>query len=88
MCNLTQFVVSCIITDAQAEALSKVFMEQVILNFGMVAIVVVDADNRSKSIFEAMCELLKITFWPLARGNHKGMSTEKISQVSEQNTNN
>ena len=46
MCDLTQFIISCIITDTQAEVLSNIFMEQVILNFGMVAIVFVDTDNR------------------------------------------
>ena len=68
---------SCIITETQAEYLSKMFMEQVILNFGMVAVVVVDANNRFRSTFEAMYKLLKLVFWPLAHGNHKVMSTEK-----------
>ena len=47
-------------------------MEQVILTFGMVDVAVVDADSRFQSTFEAMCKLLKLTFWPLSRGNHKG----------------
>lgn len=51
-------------------------MEQVVLNFGMVAIVVVDADSRFLSKFEAMCKILKLTFWPLSRGNHKGNLVE------------
>ena len=51
-------------------------MEQVVLNFGMVAIVVVDADSRFLSKFEAMCKILKLTFWPLSRGNHKGNLAE------------
>ena len=52
-------------------------MEQVILTFGMVAVVVVDTDSRFRSTFEAMCKLLKLTFWPLSRGNHKGNSVER-----------
>ena len=44
-CDLIQFVVSCIMTDTNANALAKVFMEEVILNFGMVAVVGVDADS-------------------------------------------
>ena len=77
MCDLTQFIVSCILIDTRSEALSKIFIEQVILTFGMVAVVVVDADNRFRSTFEAMCKLLKLTFWPLSRGNHKGNSVER-----------
>ena len=77
MCDLTQFVVSCILTDTSAAALAEIFMAQVVLSFGMVAIVVVDADNRFRSTFEAMCKSLKLTFWPLARGNHKGNSVER-----------
>ena len=52
-------------------------MEQVILNFGMVAVVVVDNDNRFRITFEDMCKILKLTFWPLSRGNHKGNSVER-----------
>ena len=52
-------------------------MEQVILTFGMVAVVVVDTDSRFRSTFEAMCKLLKLIFWPLSRGNHKGNSVER-----------
>ena len=52
-------------------------MEEVVLSFGMVAVVVVDSDSRLRSAFEEMCKCLKIKFWPLARGNHKGNSVEK-----------
>ena len=68
---------SCILVETQVEALSKIFMEQVILNFGMVVIAVVDDDSRFRSTFEAMCKMLKITFWPLSRGSQKGNSVER-----------
>ena len=51
-------------------------MEQVVLNFGIVAIVVVDADSRFLSKFVAMYKILKLTFWPLSCGNHKGNLVE------------
>ena len=38
---------------------------------------VVDADSRFRSTFEAMCKLLKLTFWSISRGNHKGNSVER-----------
>ena len=76
MCDLTQFIVSCLTTTTTAEALGKLFMEDVVLTFGMVAIVVVDAGSRFRGTFEAMCKILKLTLWPLSRGNHKGDSVE------------
>ena len=63
MCYLTQFIISCLIIDTQAAALSKIFMEQVIFNFGMVAVVLVDTDNRFRITFEDMYKILKLTFW-------------------------
>ena len=62
MCDLTQFIFFCKLIDTHFEALSKNIMEQVILTFGMVAVVVVDADNRFRSTFEAMCKILKLAF--------------------------
>ena len=78
MCDLTQFIVSCILIDTRSEALSKMFMEQVILIFDMVVVVVVDANCRFRTTFAAMCKLLKLTFWSLARGNHKGNSVDHM----------
>ena len=65
MCDLTQFVVSTVITDVSANALAKVFMEQVVFSFGLVSVVVDDADNKFLNVFQQMCTLLKIHFWPL-----------------------
>ena len=77
MCDLTQFIVSCILIDKRSEALSKIFIEQVILTFGMVAVVVVDANSLFRSTFEAICKLLKLTLWPLSRKKHRGNSIER-----------
>ena len=62
MCDLTQFIVSCILIDTRSEALSNNIMERVILTFDMVAVVVVDADGHFRSTFEAMCKILKLAF--------------------------
>ena len=78
MCDLTQFIISSIAKSTTAESLATLFMEEVVLSFGMVAILVVDADSRFLGAFEAMCKILRITFWPLARGNHKGLGVEKF----------
>ena len=77
MCDLTQFVISILVHEAISEILAKLFMEQVVLSFGMVAVVVVDADSKFLDLFKAMCVALDIVFWPLSRGNHKGLSVER-----------
>ena len=77
MCDLTQFVISTPTFDITAGRLATIFMEQVVLSFGMCAVVVVDDGSSFKGLFEEMCQLLKITFWALSRGNHKGLSVER-----------
>ena len=52
-------------------------MEQVVLSFGMVALILVDADSKFLGVFQAMCTTLDIELWPLARGNHKGLLVVK-----------
>ena len=52
-------------------------MEQVVLSFGMVLVVVVDADSKFLNLFQDMCQRQDFIFLPLARGNHKGNSVEK-----------
>ena len=47
-------------------------MEEVVLSFGMVSLVIVHTYSQFRVAFEAMCKCLQITFYPLARGNHKG----------------
>lgn len=40
--------------------------------------VVVDAGSNFKGLFEQMCGILSITFWPLSRGNHHRLSVERF----------
>ena len=60
----------------------KLFMENVVLLFGMVEILVIDADSHFKSVFKNMWESLGIIFWTLACGNNKGMSVENFTTFS------
>ena len=62
MCDLTQFVISILVNDATYKMLAKIFMEHVVLSFEMVAVVVVDADNKLLSVIEVMCSALDIEF--------------------------
>lgn len=84
MCDLTQFIVSIVVSNANSTVLAKLFMEQVVLTFGMVAVVVVDADSKFLGNFSAMCDILDIKLWPLTRGNHKGLSVERYHRFLNQ----
>ena len=55
-------------------------MEEVVLSFVMVSVIVLYSDSRFQGVFEAICKFLLITLWPLARGKHKGNSVEKHHQ--------
>ena len=57
MYDLTQFVISIIVSDAHSEPLGKLFMEQVVFYFGMVAVIIVDADSKFLGLFEEICNV-------------------------------
>ena len=79
LCDLTQFVVCMDVTACQTSShLAIVFTREVIMTFGMVAVLVVDADSKFLKDFEIMCQILRIHLWPLSRGNHKGNSVERF----------
>ena len=77
MCDLTQFVVSTATVDTTASALAKIFMANIVLMFGICFVVVVDDGSSFKSTFIDMCIQVKIHYWCLSRGNHKGNSVER-----------
>ena len=52
-------------------------MEQVVLSFGIVPVVAVDADSKFLHLYKDMGVALDIEFWPLARGNYKVLSVER-----------
>ena len=69
MGDLTQFIVSAVTTETHAEHLTKTFMENFVLLFSIVVILVVDADIQLNSVFKDMCAALGIIYWPLAHRN-------------------
>ena len=71
MCDLTKFIVSSNMTDIKSEVLAKLFVEEVVLSFEMVDVVVVDSESRFRGEFQEICKTIQITFWPLSCGNHK-----------------
>ena len=52
MYGLTQFIFYILVNDARVEMLAKICMEQVVLLFEMVAVVVVDVDIKFISLFK------------------------------------
>ena len=62
ICDLTHFVIIMLVNGARSETLGKLFMEQVLLSFGIVAVVVVDANSKFLSVFEIMCLALGLIF--------------------------
>ena len=62
MCNLPQSVISIIVADANSEILARLFSEQVVLSFGMVAVIVVDLDSKFLCDFMVICNALDIRF--------------------------
>ena len=52
MCDLTQFVISILVDNASSKNLGKLFMEQVVLSFRTVAVVVVDDNSKFLNFFK------------------------------------
>ena len=78
MCDLTGFVILVPIKTILSSALAVVFMERVLLQIGFCHVVHVDADNKFKSVFEAMCKSLSLRFSTAAKGNHQSVSIERF----------
>ena len=77
MFDFTQFVISTITTETHAENLAKHLIKKFVLLFGMVAIIIVNANSWFKSVFKYICAALGIIYWHIARVNHKVTSVEK-----------
>ena len=76
MYDLTQFTVSSSTTCIHSEILVQLFMAEVLLTFGICSVVVIDDGSTFKGSFIGMCDILKIIYWCLARGYHRGNLVE------------
>ena len=61
MCDITQFVISSCVYDPNAASLAKTFMEDVVLYYGMVSVLVVSADTKVCDVFEELYNIQRIT---------------------------
>jgi hypothetical protein len=73
MCDMTQFVVSTPAPVILAPALASVFMQEVFLKIGFCVMVVADDGSTFKGLSREMCDILKIRFHTVARGNHQAL---------------
>ena len=62
MCDLTEFFVSTPTYNITVENLAKLFMEEVFLDFGTCAVIVIDDGSTFKGIFQKTCKALKINY--------------------------
>ena len=63
MYNLTKFVVSTPTYNITTENLEKLFMEEVFLNFGTCAVIVIDDGSNFRGNYQTMRKALKIPYW-------------------------
>ena len=78
MCNMMQFVVSVATEHITASYLARLFMEHVLLKFGLCAVIVVDTDSKFKSTFVEMAECLNIKVHVAASRNHHTVGVERF----------
>ena len=78
MCDITQFAITMPTYQINAATMATLFMENVVLTFGMCAVVVIDDGSPFKGVFKEFCDILGMKYWCLARGNHKGLSVERL----------
>ena len=71
MYDMTQFVVSIATEFITASHLAWLFVEGILLKFGLCDLIVVDADNKFKGTFVSMANALKIRVHVAAARNHK-----------------
>ena len=77
MCDLTQLIVSSPTLDIDTASLAQIFVSDVIINFRVYSVVLIDDGSTFKSVFVGICNSLNINNWCLSRGNHRGNLVER-----------
>ena len=78
MCDMYQWVICVAITETDASYLARMFMEYVLLKFGICVMVVCNDGNKFRGTFEKMCNKLNIKFHIVAKRNHKAVGVERF----------
>ena len=77
MCDMTTCVVSVVIKHANLSELAQVFMEHILLKFGLCLVVVVDDGTPFMHIFEQIMKALNIRLHRVLKRNHKAVDVER-----------
>lgn len=78
MCDMTEFVMCVAIIMTEASYPARMFMEHILLKFGLFIMVVCDDDNDFIDTFKKMCAALNIRFHIVAKRNHKAVGIENF----------
>ena len=62
ICDLIQLVISSVKTSPMAEQIATLSMEDFVLSYGMISVLVVDVNSQFKGTFKAMSKILSITY--------------------------
>ena len=76
MCNLIGFAILVLIKSIPSRALAVAFIERVLLQIGFWHSIHINANNKVKYVFKAMCKLLSIWFSTAAKWIHQSVSIE------------
>ena len=68
----------CIYLHERGIVLAQMFMEYVLLKFGLCIMVVIDDGNEFRGVFEGMCNAPNIRFHIVANRNHKAVRVERL----------
>ena len=77
ICDLTQFIVSSSALDIGAAFLVQLYVSDMVVNFRMCNVVLIDDFSAFKIVFVGLCTSLYINHWCLSRGDHRGNSVER-----------
>ena len=76
MCDMIEFVVCTSITSTEASYLVRMFMETILLKFGLWLMVVCDNSNDFRGTFKNISKALYIRCHVVAKRNHKAVSID------------
>ena len=85
MCDMTQFMVSVALAHVNSAELARVFMEGVLLKFGLCIVILVDDDSKFMALFEAMAKLLNIRLHRVSKRNHKAIGVKRYHKFLNHN---
>ena len=86
MCDMTQFVVFIATEFVTASHLARLFMEGVLLKFGLCSMIIVDDDSKFKSTFVEMAACLRLRLHVAAARSHKTVGVERFHRFLNHST--